>query len=236
MMKSAAKLYYVDIDYNEALRKIDKNVMSNSPKDNKEDRPYLGIVIEINNTLYCIPLTSPDKEKFQKKCGKDMVKIPDAKRKNANGAPMLLAVLNLNNMIPVDKSVIAEVDLKIRPNDSKAEKKYKELLQNEQNWCRDNFEMICRKANKLYEQIIQNPKKDINLTARCVDYIKLENVLSNWLKKSKATIKSPTAIQQQSRKKFVSIDEQIAKAKAKAAAHNKANKTTSPINANKKRH
>ena len=93
----------------------------------------------LNGQNYCIPLSSGDKEKYQnKKSSIDMIKIYDDSIKNKNGAPKIIAVLNINNMIPVNDSVIKKVNLKINSHDTISERKRKELLQKEIKWCRNN--------------------------------------------------------------------------------------------------
>jgi protein AbiQ len=57
-------LYYIDLKYIRALSKADDNVMSESPQIGKASRPYIGIIVLVNNVNYCIPLTSP-KDKFK---------------------------------------------------------------------------------------------------------------------------------------------------------------------------
>ncbi len=55
------KLYKIKDEYIEYLLEYDKNVIHNK----KESRPYVGIVLEINNRTYYAPLSSP-KEKHRK--------------------------------------------------------------------------------------------------------------------------------------------------------------------------
>lgn len=107
-------IYDVNLKYIRDLHNADSNVMSQSPQINKETRRYIGIILMINGQPYCIPFSSGNKEKFQnKKSNIDLLKIPDEEHKTSTGAFKTLAVLNINNMIPVSKSVIAKVDLHI---------------------------------------------------------------------------------------------------------------------------
>ena len=52
------KLYYVDEDYINELRNVDERVLLN-----KSTRPYLGVVLSINDLNYFVPLSSLKKIK-----------------------------------------------------------------------------------------------------------------------------------------------------------------------------
>lgn len=171
--------YIVDLKYVRDLAKVDDNVMSISPQIGKEVRPFIGIVIVANDKKYCIPLTSP-KNKFNVKSKEDFIKIPDPKLKNEKGAPRIIGILNLNNMIPVSDEVITKIDFS---NKDKLSNSTKQLLFNELKWCRDNSKVISNRANKLYNKITQTPEKDRHLTHRCCDFKKLEAVLEKRLER-----------------------------------------------------
>lgn len=173
--------YNVDLKYIRNLSKVDDNIMSISPQREKESRPFVGIIILLNEKKYCIPLTSP-KEKFLKsKSQIDFIKIFDKSKKNANGAFKLIGVLNLNNMIPIDESLVIKMNLTISKNDCHSDKAYKELLHDQLRWCRDNSDTIINRANKVYNLVTEQPKKNINLTRRCCNFKKLETVLDKYL-------------------------------------------------------
>ena len=178
MEQDLLNLYYVDMKYIRSLQSVDDKVMSISPQIGKATRPFLGVVIIMNKKEYCIPLTSPKKDKFQHKSKIDFIKIPDPKKKDEHGAPKIIGILNLNNMIPVSKQNIQKIDL------SKDTDINRELLINELEWCRDNSDIISNRANKLYNKVTLTPEKDRNLTRRCCDFKKLEQVLEKWLARS----------------------------------------------------
>ena len=98
-----------------------------------------------------------------------------------------IGALNFNNMIPVSEEYIKQINIKPSKNDSPKEKNYKELLNNQLDWCNDNFDSITKKANKLYKFVTQTPEKSRNLTRRCCNFKKLENVLLNY----RASLKTP---------------------------------------------
>ena len=173
MKEQKFKLYNLDMKYIRDLADADDNVMSVSPQIHKEGRPFVGIVVIFENKHYCIPLSSPKPKHQQMKNDKDFSRII-----NKNGK--LIGALNLNNMIPVNKSVTTVIDINIHPNDSIKDKLYKDLLRNQLAWCNDNRESITRKANKLYNIVTKTPDKFKNLTRRCCDFKKLESVLEKW--------------------------------------------------------
>ncbi len=169
-------LYSIDLKYIRDLSKADQHVMSVSPQIGKETRPFVGVVVVMDSKQYCIPLTSP-KAKFENKSQVDFIKIFDEHSKNSQGAPKLIGVLNINNMIPVNESVIQKINLSYSPNDDYSSKLRKDLMQKEIRWCRNNIETIHNRANKVYKLVTQTPEKNRSLTARCLDFLKLEKVL-----------------------------------------------------------
>jgi len=182
--------YSVDLKYIRELAKYDDNVMSISPQRGKSTRPFLGVVTIVNNKRYCIPLTSP-KAKFTNRPSKiDFIKIFDDSVKDKHGASKVIGVLNINNMIPIDTKVIRVKNLKINDNDSINLKKRKHLLLDQLKWCRENTEKIVNKANKVYISVTQSPKSNRDLTRRCCDFKKLEEVSDRYLHKNKDKEKS----------------------------------------------
>lgn len=177
-------LYYIDMKYVRNLSHVDDHVMSVSPQRQKQSRPFVGVVVMLNGRSYCIPLSSP-KAKFEKmKSQLDLFKILDDRHKNSNGAPKLLGVLNINNMIPVDKAVIKEVDLRVSPKDDRETQRYKELMQMQIKFCRQNADVILSRARKVYDLVMLTPEKNRNLTRRCLNFAALESVLEKYLAKS----------------------------------------------------
>jgi protein AbiQ len=85
-------------------------------------------------------------------------------------------------MLPVDDEVLLRIDMKIHPGDNAKELAYKELLNDQLDWCNDNLDAITIKAEKLYKIITENPDKMKNLTRRCCDFKKLEQVLEKYRK------------------------------------------------------
>jgi protein AbiQ len=102
----------------------------------KESRPYIGIVITDNGFQYFLPLSSPKpKHKHINNNAPDIFKID-------NGA---LGVVNINNMIPVPKTELIEVDLKTIYNPH-----YSLLLEKQLNFINknDNYKKLNSKINQ----------------------------------------------------------------------------------------
>lgn len=173
MKRERLGLYHIDMKYIRDLAQKDDKVISVSPQVGKEYRPFVGIVVICDSKKYCIPLSSPKAKHKNMKNDLDFSKIFDKKGK-------LIGVLNFNSMIPVDNSVVKRVNLIVSPRDNAEEKYYKELLNDQLDWCNDNADIIAKKADKLYTIITQTPEKLINLTRRCCDFKKLEAVLAKW--------------------------------------------------------
>jgi protein AbiQ len=152
------------------LARVDDNVMSVSPQIRKENRPFVGIVVICDNKKYCVPLTSPKPKHMSMKNDKDFSRMFDKGNK-------LIGCLNFNNMIPVDDSVLLPIDMEVHKSDSIGEQAYKALLNDQLDWCNDNLEAITSKACKLYKIVTETPDKMKNLTRRCCNFKKLEQVL-----------------------------------------------------------
>ena len=90
------RIYYIDNDYINYLRKFDDRVAYNKTKT----RPYVGVVYTFNNQTYFAPLSSPKpKHLTMNNRALDIFKIKDGE----------LGIVNINNMIPTPKSCLTEV-------------------------------------------------------------------------------------------------------------------------------
>ena len=171
MKQEKLYLYRLNMKYVRDLHKADDKVQSISPQIHKSNRPFVGVLVVLDEKQYCVPLDHPKKKHSDMNNDIDFSKIVvDGK---------LLAVLNFNNMIPVNDSLIKRIDLKISPYDSSAEKAYKILCAKELDWIQKHQNAIIKKANKLYKMISLG-KADNRLQKRCVDFVKLESVLHKW--------------------------------------------------------
>ena len=157
----ALKIYEVNPYYVKFLSIYQEHLFSE--KDGNISRKYIGIVLDINGYKYFAPLTS-FKEKHRKmKERVDLIKIKD------------IAVINLNNMIPVPEGEFKLVDI-IGTKD----KNYKYLLQTE------NIEINKRKERIRKNAIIVYRHKCVNnngtpLSQRTSDFKKLEQAYKSYI-------------------------------------------------------
>lgn len=145
------EFYYLDENYYSYIQKFDNKVMYNK----KETRPYIGVVLEINDCYYFAPMTSP-KEKY-----KNIADTSSHIYKIKNGE---LGYICLNNMIPllnVPKSIII--------NDI-SDIQYANLLKEQFLLLKNDFEIIKKNAFKIYTRY----KKIKGLKHICVDFKRLE--------------------------------------------------------------
>ena len=116
-------LYFIRLkeEYVEYLRKFDSKIQDNS--NLKNNKPYIGVLIERENKKYFAPLSSPKKKHdiFKKlysenKLPVDIFLIMDKKE--------IIGVINFNNMIPVVEEVIIYFDIKKDINYNLLKKEY----------------------------------------------------------------------------------------------------------------
>ena len=160
----------MDMKYVRDLASVDDRVMSVSPQTGKASRPFVGVIVINEDRKYCVPLSSPKPKHESMRNGRDFTKVYDPKGK-------LIAVLNFNNMIPVNREVVDEVDLVFRKQDDASMRAYKMLMRNQIDWCNTHADEIIRKANKLYRIITMDADKYRGLARRCCNFVRLEAVL-----------------------------------------------------------
>ena len=149
------KIYKVSDEYIEYLRSFDKTVSLN--KENK--RPYVGVVLDINDFKYFAPLTSPKEKHKTMKNTIDFMKIEGGK----------YGAINLNNMIPVNEGELISFDINVIEDIE-----YKKLLQNQFRYLRSKKDKIKENALNLYEKVVV--KKDSVFIKRCSKFQELESV------------------------------------------------------------
>ena len=161
------KIVRINTDYCEYLRQFEDKVPYN--KNDKELRPFIGILFEIDVCEYFAPLSSPKPKHKKMKNSLDFVKIKDGD----------LGAINFNNMIPVTVENYSLVDLDKKDNGDK--EKYRKLLLEQLNWLNHNREKIINKANKLYDLYICG-KLPLNIIERCCDFKLLEEKCREYIK------------------------------------------------------
>lgn len=137
------KIYKIDLDYIKFLHQSDNRVQYNSTyNDSKnENRPYIGIVLSINGLNYFAPLEHPRPQHANLKSNPHIYKIKNGK----------LGLIGLNNMIPVPVEALISFDIKKDPNSA--------ILQSQYVECKNNWNVIQRKANDIYRRRTIKPNK-----------------------------------------------------------------------------
>ena len=150
------KLYEISDEYINYLRKRENLVLSTKENTRVHPRKYLGVVYNINNYKYFIPLSSPKESDYQIVNGnriirKSIIPIVRIIYKNDNDELELKGTLKINNMIPVPNS-----ELKLYDFQNEQDSYYKALVQKEILFIRKNRKRIINNANILYSQKMEN--------------------------------------------------------------------------------
>lgn len=160
------ELYYVNNDYVDYLREFDNRIYVNKTPN----RPYVGVVLDVNNCPYYVPLSSPKQKHFHMKNAEDFRKI-------ANGK---YGVMNFNYMIPVPNDQLTKIDI-----DNIPDVKYKRLLQNQSLAIQADRENVLKTAYKLYSITISDDrilsKHLLNIKRRCCDFVLLEEKMKSYI-------------------------------------------------------
>lgn len=146
--------YTVDKNYIKYLSEFEKHVSYNKDEIG-HSRPYLGIVLKIENYDYFVPLYSY-KEHYKKyKNNPSFFFVYDRKNKP-------LAIIKFSAMIPVPKYVSVMRLLEYNEQDDK----YKNLIAAEYRYINSNKEEIYKRANKMYTAVTKH-KNNFLKTIAC---------------------------------------------------------------------
>lgn len=157
-------LYKVDESYFDFLRKDEVKVPMI-----KEDRPFLGIVLNVDYKNYFVPLSSPKEKHKTMHYQQDLIKIKEGE----------LGVINFNNMIPIPVSRCNPIQI-----NQIQDKKYKKLLENQIKWCTFHQEEILQTAKELYSTICYSNTQNTLLRNRCCDFKLLERKCRDYMKQN----------------------------------------------------
>ena len=162
------KVYRVKDDYITYLRTKEERVLKNK----NERRPYVGVVLTINDLNYYVPLSSPKKKHKTMKNAKDFHKI-------ANGK---YGAINFNKIIPVP----AECIISFRFEDEEDEE-YRLLLQNQYNDIKNMDDVLVNKSKGIYKIFHTSDEDltpaDLKVKRRCCDFDLLEEMCKEYNKK-----------------------------------------------------
>ena len=136
--KETLKFYIINEEYIKYISKYDKHVSWNK----EEKRPYIGIVLKIENYLYFAPLYSYKDHYNKYKENPSFMRV-----ENGNGK--FVSVIRFAEMIPVPLSAIKLLDFNERGA------KYRNLLQSESDFINNNKEKIYSKAKKIYRNVVE---------------------------------------------------------------------------------
>lgn len=146
--------YTIDKNYIEYLSQFENHISYNKDEIG-HSRPYLGIVLKIEQYEYFVPLYSYKKHYTKYKNNPSFFFIYDRK---ANP----LAIIKFSSMIPVPKNYkvakLLEYDLQ--------DKKYKDLISAEYRYINSNKEEIYKKAQKMYLAVTKH-KNNFLKTIAC---------------------------------------------------------------------
>ncbi len=175
--------YTVDPDYLEYLNKIDSEVYYN-PSYRSSIKPFVGIIIGIENYNYFIPVSSA-KEKHKRwrnvsdehfliyevidnniTISGDIYKFYSEKEKMH-----ILAILDIKKMIPVPNGCYERIEF-----DELQDLRYKALFEKEYAFCLNVKMKVVKKVEELYHK-----QKETGLIRRAnCNFSVLEKAMLNW--------------------------------------------------------
>jgi protein AbiQ len=166
------RFYKIDLNYVKYLWKFDNKVQYDIYKsdDYNKKRPYIGVVLEINDFRYFAPLEHPRISHRKLKSNPHILKIN-------NGRHGLIA---FNNMIPVKESQLINFDFK----DEDAN--YQEILRSQFIFCDNNKERINKHAQNTYNKVVI--KKDPFFISICCNFKLLEEKCLKYIEPAKQYI------------------------------------------------
>ena len=131
--------YTVSDEYIQYLYQFDKKI----PYNKNAKRPYIGVVLKIEEFNYFAPLFSPKKAHSKYSDNPTYMKIGTS-----------YGIVRFNNMIPVPISELKYINI-----NSIEDKKYRMLLIAQNHFIKLHTEKILKKALKLYTWVTINEKE-----------------------------------------------------------------------------
>ncbi len=176
--------YTVNPDYLEYLYKVDSEVSYN-PSYRNGIKPFVGIVVGIENYNYFIPLSSAkEKHKNWHNVSNEHFLIYEVVDNNVTigddiykyysdtSKMHILSVLDIKKMVPVPQCCYESIIF-----DDLDDERYKDLFQKEYAFCLSIKQKIIKKAEKLYKK-----QKDTGIVRNIhCDFTKLEQAMQEWI-------------------------------------------------------
>jgi len=159
--------YTVDVEYVQYLQKAEKDkrgftrVPNMAYSDKYKQKFLCGIVLQVNNVDYYVPVTSYKQQK------------PDNYLIVADNG-QTVGSLRFNYMFPVPKKLVA-----IRIIDEEQDRAYRALLAQELRYCIKNHSIIQNLAERTYKRVLLG--KDLGLVANSCDFLLLEQKCSEYI-------------------------------------------------------
>lgn len=180
--------YSIDADYLEYLNSKDSEVYYNSFYRNAI-KPFVGIIIDMTECKYFIPLTSAKEKhkKWKNSCDEHFliyevidksVNISgDVYKEYSKDKKMhVLSVLDIKKMIPVPSDAYERIAF-----DELSDERYQDLFKKEYAFCLTIKDKILIKAEKIYK----HQKETQNVRRTYCDFSRCENAMREWMKNRK---------------------------------------------------
>lgn len=178
--------YTIDTDYLEFLNSKDSEVYYNASYRNAL-KPFVGIMVDIAEYKYFIPLTSAKEKhkKWKNICDEhfliyeiideDIQISGDIYKSYSEGYKIhILSVLDLKKMIPVPEGSYEKIEF-----NELEDKRYRDLFRKEYAFCLKIQEKILIKAEKIYKY-----QKDTAIVRRAYcNFLSCESALMEWIEK-----------------------------------------------------
>ena len=180
--------YKINETYIEPLQIIDPDVRIST--GDKRTRPYIGIVLTIQDRLFFAPLSSP--AKFPSTLNSNELQTAKAKKSNIEKRRISVKVISnkhvhlcnviIGKIIPVPRSEITEISINdLLASSVSSVKKYGDLLQKEYYAINAMKDIIYSKALRFYTKSLINTLPKHNKT-HCVNLQKAIAYHDSWMK------------------------------------------------------
>ena len=180
--------YTIDADYLEFLNSKDSEVYYNASYRSAV-KPFIGIIINIAECKYFIPLTSAKEKhvKWKNSCAEHFLiyEVVDKsinisgniyKEYSNNKKMHVMSVLDIKKMIPVPDDAYERIVF-----DGLCDERYRDLFRKEYAFCLTIKDKILERADKIYKH-----QKETGIV-RCTycDFFRCENAMKEWMQKKK---------------------------------------------------
>jgi len=155
------RFYTLSAGYIQYLQSLDPKVPNHSGAGYVNEKPYIGVVLNIEGCDFLAPMSSP-------KGWHQGVKNSDNKyfKLHHVGDPtQSLGIINIRYMIPVLAGAYELIDF------TQCDPKYVTLLQAQFDFIKPNRGTITKKANKVFDLVVN--KKLPYMVSQCCDFPKL---------------------------------------------------------------